>query len=204
MYAKLTNYTDALNQLDIRLNDNSLSNLKKIEQQGWTERSICFAISKSLDKLTKYRRDNRFWSILLNEVRKHSFKINDPRWEEVNKKRIDAENLKKDMDADKHRMELLKELKSVSNGKCKTMVYFIQSVNGGPIKIGYSNNVNERIRELQTASPYKLILLAAIVGGVRMENDIHKQFSKYRMRGEWFKPAKELMEFINKHKYSVS
>jgi hypothetical protein len=34
-------------------------------------------------------------------------------------------------------------------------------------------------------------------GGAEMEKQLHAQFAPYRLAGEWFSPAAELMEFIN-------
>lgn len=76
------------------------------------------------------------------------------------------------------------------------MIYFIQQGKTGPIKIGYSNNVNERIKSLQSASPEKLVLLGYINGTRKQEQLIHRFFHKYQMEGEWFTPAPRVLNYI--------
>jgi len=77
-------------------------------------------------------------------------------------------------------------------------VYFIQSEKGGPIKIGFSEKPESRLNNLQTSHPDKLIILGCIKGDQSMERELHKRFSKYRIRqdGEWFNPGLELTAYI--------
>jgi hypothetical protein len=79
-------------------------------------------------------------------------------------------------------------------GRNKVTTYFIQSGIGGPIKIGIASDVNNRLRSLQCAFPYKLRVVATISGN--HERMLHKKFSQYRMMGEWFKPKMEIIQFI--------
>ena len=80
------------------------------------------------------------------------------------------------------------------------MIYFIQAGRLGPIKIGHTNNgVEERLKELQTGSPDKLILIGIIEGDVKKEQELHKRFKNYRVRGEWFNNSPELDNYILKH-----
>jgi hypothetical protein len=79
-------------------------------------------------------------------------------------------------------------------------VYFIQSERGGPIKIGYTTNLERRIMALQTAQPYPLKLLLVIHGGVEEENKLHKKFNSLRLCGEWFSPDEKLLQYIEKLK----
>lgn len=80
-------------------------------------------------------------------------------------------------------------------------VYFIQSGEGGPIKIGYSTNVEKRQRDLQISSPHQLALLARLPGGPKLEKVIHRGFAEHRVKGEWFRPADDLLTFI--HEVSI-
>lgn len=68
-----------------------------------------------------------------------------------------------------------------------TNVYFIQSVIGGPVKIGKSNNVEQRLEELQTGSPY-ILQIIKIIKNVKpqVEREFHEKFKDYRSHGEWF------------------
>jgi len=78
-------------------------------------------------------------------------------------------------------------------------VYFIQSKNGGPIKIGYSNNPQKRLATFQTSQADRLVILGLIPGDIPYERQLHSKFAKYRIRGdgEWFQPSKYIVNFIN-------
>lgn len=73
-------------------------------------------------------------------------------------------------------------------------VYFVQIGNDGPIKIGDSDNVEVRIRSLQTGVPWTLRLLRVIPDMAAWR--VYHDFSASRMKGEWFYPTRELLEFI--------
>ena len=76
-------------------------------------------------------------------------------------------------------------------------VYFIQAVDGGPIKIGVSTNVPRRLLELQLCCPCKLRILGVIPGcNPELEPEIHARFAALRLHGEWFTPAEGLFEYI--------
>ena len=85
------------------------------------------------------------------------------------------------------------------NNPIGNFVYFVQQDKVGPVKIGITkNNIIKRIESLQTASP----LLLRLVSYIRdpypetIENDLHYQFRKHRLKGEWFKPDMEILNFI--------
>lgn len=81
-----------------------------------------------------------------------------------------------------------------------SQIYYIQD-EGGPIKIGLThteNNLQSRLSQCQVSNPRKLTLLAVEPGDAQREKDLHKQFSKYHIRGEWFKANKKLKQHIDK------
>lgn len=81
-------------------------------------------------------------------------------------------------------------------------VYFVQSA-AGPIKIGYSKDPQERIKDIATHNPERLFLLACTPGSLTDERRIHKVAKPYRIRGEWYTPSfpiLELIHFIQKDK----
>lgn len=63
-------------------------------------------------------------------------------------------------------------------------IYFIQA--GDAVKIGYSTRVTERLRSMQTGNHHGLILLAEKAGTRAIEREYHQQFSRFRIKGEWF------------------
>lgn len=79
-------------------------------------------------------------------------------------------------------------------------VYFIQGGAGGLIKIGCtSSQPNVRFAALQIGSPVKLVKLGLVKGGFDREAELHRQFAHLREHGEWFRPEKDLTDFILGH-----
>lgn len=77
------------------------------------------------------------------------------------------------------------------------MIYFLQPVDGGPIKIGYTTNPKQRRWSLQVLYKRRLKTLRAIDGGKDEEKAIHERFAHLRFgRTEQFQPAPELVEFL--------
>lgn len=74
-------------------------------------------------------------------------------------------------------------------------VYFMQDGHHGRIKIGFSNDLEERLKDLRTANP-DIRLLGSIPGDRTKETLVHRMFSKHRIEGEWFDPCDYLMWFI--------
>jgi len=73
-------------------------------------------------------------------------------------------------------------------------VYFIYCGNlkNAPVKIGVTRDIESRVSALQTGNPYQLICKAFIpcndkTQAYHLESFFHKQFSKCRMIGEWFR-----------------
>jgi hypothetical protein len=77
-------------------------------------------------------------------------------------------------------------------------VYFVQSLDGGPVKIGRSIKPQERLLSLQTANPDPLCVVATMPGGATVERMLHRAFARSRVRpdGEWFRPDAEVLAFI--------
>lgn len=90
--------------------------------------------------------------------------------------------MRRDREKAKKRREAAQLNRTITN------IYVIQSIVGGPVKIGTSKNVRERIKCFQIGSPFELIVLKVIKKvPSQIEIDLHKQLSEYRLHGEWFK-----------------
>lgn len=76
------------------------------------------------------------------------------------------------------------------------MIYFVQSGEKGPIKIGKANDPYKRLISLQTSSSETLTILGLMDGDIKEGKDIHAKFYDCKIKGEWFKPSKDLIEFI--------
>ena len=75
-------------------------------------------------------------------------------------------------------------------------VYFIEAIGLKKIKVGYSKDVESRLRQLQTAMPFEMRILASVPGTIALESEIHRLFAKTRVRGEWFEDTEKLREYI--------
>jgi len=75
-------------------------------------------------------------------------------------------------------------------------VYFITDDATGLIKIGRAMDVEQRLKGLQTGAPGQLRVLADMDGGAAGEADMHRRFAHLRVRGEWFSPGDDLLQFI--------
>jgi hypothetical protein len=75
-----------------------------------------------------------------------------------------------------------------------TGIYFTSC--GDYIKIGFASNIAARLRQLSTAAPTPLRLLAHMPGSIELEQRIHARFVDARVHREWFRPAFPLLAFI--------
>lgn len=66
------------------------------------------------------------------------------------------------------------------------MAVYVIGPEGGPYKIGKADEPVTRLSDLQIGNWNKLELITEIVGGLELEAELHKKFSKKRIRGEWF------------------
>lgn len=72
----------------------------------------------------------------------------------------------------------------------KEWVYFVADV--GRIKVGYSRNVDQRIRDIGQYLERPLVVIGVIEGGLNVERAIHGKLSEHRLRGEWFRDNAEV------------
>jgi hypothetical protein len=82
----------------------------------------------------------------------------------------------------------------------QSRVYFVQESGMGAIKIGTTKNVNTRVSDMAVGTPHLLAVLALIDGNHEVEHALHQRFAHARIRGEWFRPVPELLEYIAKVK----
>lgn len=55
-----------------------------------------------------------------------------------------------------------------------------------PVKVGYSERVHRRLREIQIACPVRIQLIAYLVATKRQEKELHKILRTANVHGEWF------------------
>lgn len=92
------------------------------------------------------------------------------------------------------------EVRQLCAARCRMrdepIVYFIQAEGGGPIKIGTTTNIRQRLDSLQAGSPVLLRVLGTIPGNHVLERALHQRFATARSHFEWFLPTPALMAFI--------
>lgn len=71
---RITTYEEAFDLINVAYNDKAKSIIEQLNNEGYKEKSIAFCIWKSQDKIMSFIYDNRFWNVLINEVRKHGYK----------------------------------------------------------------------------------------------------------------------------------
>jgi hypothetical protein len=69
------------------------------------------------------------------------------------------------------------------------IVYAMRSGLHGPFKIGYTTDLQERQKALQTAHAERLMFVAWVEGDQKTERALHRHLSDHHMRGEWFYPT---------------
>ena len=68
-------------------------------------------------------------------------------------------------------------------------VYFIRC---GPVKIGRTTDLMNRLKDLQVGNPYELNILftlpcSSLEHSMKLERFLHRQlYNKFHVRGEWF------------------
>jgi hypothetical protein len=76
------------------------------------------------------------------------------------------------------------------------MIYFVEAVGVGLIKIGVTGSLPERMRTLRAMSPVPLRCLGVMEGGIAEEEYMHGIFGHVCSHDEWFWPVPPLKRFI--------
>jgi hypothetical protein len=72
----------------------------------------------------------------------------------------------------------------------------MEAVGSGRYKIGWSDDVGVRVRQLQTGCPFEIRVLNVIEGDQSGETWLHRRFAQYRVCGEWFELPQAPLEFL--------
>lgn len=76
-----------------------------------------------------------------------------------------------------------------------TFIYLIHDPYSRALKIGRSDNPLHRLSSLQSAHPRsRLKLLSMFAAKPHVEQDLHKELEEFRLNGEWFEEAGEVIE----------
>lgn len=75
-------------------------------------------------------------------------------------------------------------------------VYFVSPSAHPVVKIGFSSNPEQRIKQIQTSWPAKLTILKTLPRTYETEAQLHRRFAHLQMMGEWFSLTTEILEFL--------
>ncbi len=76
-------------------------------------------------------------------------------------------------------------------------VYAVTAAEFDLVKVGMSNNIEKRIMQLASCSPFDLKLVALIEGAGREKEEwVHQCLTPWHHRGEWFYWAPYVQSFI--------
>lgn len=64
------------------------------------------------------------------------------------------------------------------------MIYIARA--GNAVKVGFSNNLPQRLKMMQTGCPDKIELVRTFDGDEATERALHQWFRSHHIRGEWF------------------
>lgn len=78
--------------------------------------------------------------------------------------------------------------------KTEGFVYFIEA--GGHIKIGFTINVQSRVAQIETSTPFTVTVLRQEPGTMATEAAYHIRFAAQHIKGEWFRFEGGLKEFL--------
>lgn len=76
-------------------------------------------------------------------------------------------------------------------------VYAIQAVDGGPVKIGWSEKPEKRLGQLQTGHHSELRVVDSFPATQAHELQLHTLLAASAIRGEWFEDTPQLWEAVS-------
>lgn len=81
------------------------------------------------------------------------------------------------------------------------VVYFVRS--GDAVKIGFTTDLESRVKAFRTASPEEFDVWMTIEGSARLERYFHRMFAGDRIRNEWFKVSSAILDYVAMRKTAV-
>ena len=75
------------------------------------------------------------------------------------------------------------------------VVYFARRVDDGLIKIGFTQNLQQRVHGLRSTHQCSIEILGMVSGTLKTEKLMHQAFRRDRIfGGEWFRPSDDLLK----------
>lgn len=66
------------------------------------------------------------------------------------------------------------------------VIYLVRCGNTNFYKVGITNKVSRRLKDLQSSNPHEIILIATCIGNKNKEYELQNMMSDFWVRGEWF------------------
>lgn len=77
-------------------------------------------------------------------------------------------------------------------------VYLILDADNNRVKIGHSRHPLKRLRQLQTGSSAKLILIGVIAAAIEVEKRLHDEMHEHHVHSEWFSGGEDAVKWLNR------
>ena len=94
------------------------------------------------------------------------------------------------------------------DNRLRQYIYVIKNPLNETVKIGVANDVDKRLKQLQTGAGIELELIYKSVicsNAFSIERDVHKHFEEYRTFGEWFKiNPTEVINFLEQQTFVLN
>lgn len=133
----------------------------------------------------------------LQTIANRRCQLADSQWSSADREARDVFVIERALFAIRERLKL--EAKSQF---CEAQLGFVYAIaDGAGIKLGWSSKhpLIGRLSSLQTGSAKALALVGTFLGCVQDERHLHGLFSKYWIRGEWFKDTPEIRSYFQTH-----
>ncbi len=75
-------------------------------------------------------------------------------------------------------------------------IYFLEAEGLNRLKIGFSENLENRMRVVRSHSPVPLKLLKVVRASIETEQILMAVFGKYKLHNEWFEYSATLKSFV--------
>jgi len=85
-----------------------------------------------------------------------------------------------------------------NNNMEQDYIYAILNKADNVVKIGFSNDPNKRLKQIQPYTIHPLQLLLTFVGDHHVERSIHEELKDYHVSAEWFKYTPEVFAVLVK------